>query len=93
MILEYIEGTPKESGWYFINYGENQSVKAVLVSEAKDNEGNIHYVAQVDIVVLPVEQMAVNAWAGPIWLRPIQFDAPAEEQEDKPVEPELVEGE
>lgn len=99
MILDYIEGAPKEPGWYFINFGENQTVKPVFVNTVKDADGNEHLYAQIDIMGLPVEHMGVNAWAGPVWLRQLQVESPEaqEEQEDKPekpvVEPELVEGE
>ena len=93
MILEYIEGFPKEPGWYFMNYGNNQ-VKAVLVHGVEREDG-VHLYANIDIVALPVDQMNVNAWAGPVLLRTITFEQPEEqgEQPEAPaVEPELVEG-
>ena len=96
MVLEYIEGAPKEPGWYFFNHGNN-NIKAVFVHPVQGVDGTERLYADIDILSLPVETMNVNAWAGPIWLRTLSFEvpeAPVGEQpeaqpSDQPAEPVL----
>lgn len=93
MILDYIDGYPTEPGWYFINYGQNQ-VKAVVVYPVQREDGSSALYTDIDILSIPVNSLQVNAWAGPMMLKPIQLDQTDEAQEQvpepEPVEPELV---
>ncbi len=90
MIVDYLEGIPTEPGYYFINYGNN-TIKPVVVREITDSKGNRHLYVNFDILSLPVENINVNAWAGPFLFHALDVgkkEGKKEKEKEKEKEPD-----